>query len=60
MVGAPGEELWTFTAVAEGETEIVLEYVRPWETDEAPEETVTIQGKGHERRGRRGERERRM
>ncbi|MEW6555680.1 MAG: protease inhibitor I42 family protein [Actinomycetota bacterium] len=50
MVGAPGEELWTFTAVAEGETEIVLEYVRPWETDEEPEETVTIKVNvtGHE------------
>jgi len=45
IVGAPGEELWTFTAVAEGEAEIVLEYIRPWETDEAPEETVTIKVK---------------
>jgi inhibitor of cysteine peptidase len=55
-VGAPGEELWTFTAVAEGETEIELEYVRPWETDVAPEETVTIKVTvtGHEE-GEEGE-----
>jgi inhibitor of cysteine peptidase len=45
IVGAPGEELWTFTAVAEGEAEIELEYVRPWETDKAPEETATFKVK---------------
>ncbi len=42
IVGAPGEELWTFTAVAAGEAEIALEYVRPWETDVAPEKTITF------------------
>jgi predicted secreted protein len=41
-VGAPGEELWTFSAVAAGETEIKLEYVRPWETGVAPQETATF------------------
>jgi len=45
IVGAPGEEVWTFEAIAEGETEITLEYVRPWETDVAPEETVTFEVK---------------
>jgi inhibitor of cysteine peptidase len=40
--GAPGEELWTFSAVAAGETEIKLEYVRPWETGVAPQETATF------------------
>ncbi len=42
VVGAPGEEVWTFQAVSEGETEIKLEYVRSWETDKAPEETKTF------------------
>jgi len=42
MVGVPGEEVWTFEAIAEGETEIVLEYLRPWETDVAPENTETF------------------
>lgn len=42
MVGVPGEEVWTFEAIAEGEAEIVLEYLRPWETDVAPESTETF------------------
>jgi inhibitor of cysteine peptidase len=42
-VGAPGEETWTFEAIGEGETEIEFEYVRPWETGVAPEETKTFQ-----------------
>jgi len=45
IVGAPGEEVWTFEAIAEGETEIELKYVRPWETDVAPEETKTLKVK---------------
>lgn len=34
-----GEEafLWTFKALASGETEISMKYVRPWEKDGAPE-----------------------
>jgi inhibitor of cysteine peptidase len=43
IVGAPGEEVWTFEAIGEGKTEIKLEYVRPWETDVAPEETKTFE-----------------
>jgi len=42
-LGAPGEEVWTFEAIGEGSTEISLEYVRPWETDAAPEETKTFE-----------------
>ncbi|MBN2027679.1 MAG: protease inhibitor I42 family protein [Actinobacteria bacterium] len=42
-LGAPGEEVWTFEAIGEGSTEIELEYVRPWETDAAPEETMTFE-----------------
>jgi inhibitor of cysteine peptidase len=43
IVGAPGVEKWTFKAIGEGSTEIDLEYVRPWETDEPPEEEKTIE-----------------
>jgi len=42
IVGAPGEEVWTFEAIGEGETEIELEYVRSWETGVAPEESETF------------------
>ncbi len=35
LVGAPGEEEWTFKAVGEGRTELTFKYVRPWETEEA-------------------------
>lgn len=34
MVGAGGSEVWTFKALATGETKISLEYSRPWESDE--------------------------
>lgn len=39
MMGAPGQEIWTFRAVGEGSTRIVLEYVRPWEKDVPPART---------------------
>lgn len=41
VVGAPGEEVWTFEALGKGEAEIRLEYVRPWE-EKAPEESKTF------------------
>jgi inhibitor of cysteine peptidase len=41
-VGVPGEELWTFLAVGEGETEITLEYLRPWERDTEPARSETF------------------
>jgi predicted secreted protein len=41
-VGAGGMEIWTFRAVGMGETLIGLKYVRPWEKDTAPAETVTF------------------
>jgi inhibitor of cysteine peptidase len=45
IVGAPGEEVLTFEAIGEGDTEIELEYVRPWETGVAPEDTKTFKVK---------------
>lgn len=38
LVGAGGEEVWTFQAISQGETAISLEYVRPWEKDVPPAE----------------------
>ena len=42
IVGAGGEEIWTFLAVAKGEAEITMEYVRPWEKNQAGLKTATI------------------
>ena len=36
MVGAGGQEVWTFKAIEPGETTIDMEYVRPWETGIEP------------------------
>ena len=41
-LGAGGEEIWTFLAVSPGETEITMEYVRPWERSQSPVKTATI------------------
>jgi inhibitor of cysteine peptidase len=41
VVGAPGEEVWTFRAVALGRAMINLQYVRPWEKNVAPVKTAT-------------------
>ncbi|MEA1927971.1 MAG: protease inhibitor I42 family protein [Candidatus Auribacterota bacterium] len=40
--GAPGKQLWTFQAVAEGKTTISLEYIRPWEKGKPPVKTKTF------------------
>jgi predicted secreted protein len=42
LVGAGGTEIWTFRAVGAGETRISLKYVRPWEQNIAPAETVAF------------------
>ena len=36
LVGAGGREEWTFLAKGRGETEILLEYARPWEKGQPP------------------------
>lgn len=41
-VGAAGVQLWLFRALASGETTISMKYVRPWEKDVAPVETVSL------------------
>jgi inhibitor of cysteine peptidase len=42
VVGAPGQEKFTFTATGKGLAAITLNYVRPWETDVAPANTRII------------------
>ena len=42
MPGRGGTESWSFAAVRQGKTTIVLEYVRPWEKDTEPEKTQTF------------------
>lgn len=41
LIGAGGQEIWTFKAVGLGETVIRLNYVRPWEKDATPAETAS-------------------
>jgi len=42
LVGAGGEEVWTFRGVCQGEAVVTLHYVRPWEQGIAPTETRTF------------------
>jgi predicted secreted protein len=35
-MGAPGKEIWEFEGIGKGATEIVFEYVRPFEKDQPP------------------------
>ena len=43
MMGAGGAETWRFTAVEPGEGTLVLQYTRPWESDqEAPVEVYDV------------------
>jgi predicted secreted protein len=41
-VGGGGEEIWTFLAAGRGDTEITMEYIRPWEKGQHPVKTATI------------------
>jgi inhibitor of cysteine peptidase len=42
LVGAGGQEVWTFKAAGEGRTDIALKYVRPWETNVPPVQTTNF------------------
>lgn len=39
-VGAPGEEVWTFTAPIKGATQLTFEYARPFEKNTPPAKTA--------------------
>lgn len=40
LVGSGGDHVWTFKAVAAGETTITLNYLRPWEKPVVPANTL--------------------
>ena len=42
VVGAAGQEIWTFQAVKRGTTQLRMEYSRPWEGGEKEEWTYTM------------------
>lgn len=42
LIGAGGVEVWTFKALARGESTISMEYRRPWEQGVEPAETFTL------------------
>jgi inhibitor of cysteine peptidase len=42
LMGAGGEMVWKFQALAEGKTEISLNYIRPWEKGVKPVETTNF------------------
>jgi inhibitor of cysteine peptidase len=43
IIGAGGQEIWSFKAVAPGKTIISMKYVRPWEKDVPPVKNVQFQ-----------------
>lgn len=40
--GGPGTRVWLMQAIADGETELTLEYLRPWEEDAPPASSATF------------------
>jgi predicted secreted protein len=42
LVGAPGRQVWAFTALAVGESTVTLDYSRPWEGEEESLCTFTL------------------
>jgi predicted secreted protein len=42
LMGASGDMTWTFKALAEGKTEMKLNYIRPWERKEKPARTTNF------------------
>lgn len=42
LVGAAGQEVWTFKALKPGTTELSMEYSRPWEGGEKAEWTFVL------------------
>jgi inhibitor of cysteine peptidase len=42
LVGSGGDTVWTFRALAEGKTQMELNYIRPWEKGEKPAQTTNF------------------
>ncbi len=47
--GTPGKDIWTFEAIEKGETELRMEYSRPWEGGEKGEWTFNLEVHARER-----------
>jgi inhibitor of cysteine peptidase len=41
-IGAGGDQVWTFKALAEGKTAMALDYVRPWEKGTKPAQSTNF------------------
>lgn len=42
LVGAPGNQVWTFEALSKGKSTVSMEYSRPWEGGEKSEWSFTL------------------
>ena len=42
LVGAGGDMVWTFQALAKGKTRMGLDYIRPWEKGQKPVQTTNF------------------
>jgi len=42
IVGAGGAELFSFRAISAGQTDLILEYIRPWEEGMEPADSFTL------------------
>lgn len=42
LIGAGGDQVWTFKALAPGKTQVELQYLRPWEKGTPPARTTNF------------------
>jgi len=42
LLGAGGDMVWTFQALAKGKTQMGLDYIRPWEKGQKPVQTTNF------------------
>ena len=42
LMGAGGQEVWTFKTINSGTTEVALKYVQPWEKNKPPAREATV------------------
>lgn len=42
LLGAPQRQIFMFRTVTSGSTNLILYYLRPWETDQSPEDTFQV------------------
>ncbi len=42
LIGAGGQEVWTFKTINSGTTEVALKYIQPWEKNKPPAREATV------------------